>query len=89
MPLRTVRILCFGDSLTEGYTQYGNMFHPYAHTMMKTLRLAFPEIKLDISVKGMSGDRVMPPYGNFRPRLGEICTSPSNINVAMLVGGCS
>ncbi|KAJ2893092.1 GDSL-like Lipase/Acylhydrolase [Zalerion maritima] len=69
MPLRTVRILCFGDSLTCGYTQDGTMYHPYAHNMMKILRMAFPEVKLDISVEGEAGDYVCPPQGYFYQRL--------------------
>ena len=49
------------------------MFHPYAHTMMKTLRMAFPEIKLDISVKGEPGDEVSSRAGTFYIRLKHEC----------------
>ena len=27
----TMRVLCFGDSLTAGYWENGRRFHPYAH----------------------------------------------------------
>lgn len=72
MPLRHVRLLCFGDSLTAGWTHNGSFYYPYAYTMMKTLRVAFPEIKLDISVKGEPSDLVVPSRGEFVSRMAEI-----------------
>ena len=34
---KEVRILCFGDSLTEGYYNYGMAFSPYSETMERTI----------------------------------------------------
>ena len=34
----TMRVLCFGDSLTAGYWEGGRRFHPYAHDAMQLLR---------------------------------------------------
>lgn len=34
---KTLRILCFGDSLTEGYTNYGLVFRPYSTTLKTVL----------------------------------------------------
>jgi len=36
---KTFNILCFGDSLTEGYYNYGQRFHPYSKSLMKQLNI--------------------------------------------------
>jgi len=36
-----LRILCLGDSLTEGYTLYGMEFSPYSRSMQNTLEMYF------------------------------------------------
>jgi hypothetical protein len=33
----TMRVLCFGDSLTAGYWENGRRFHPYANEAMRLL----------------------------------------------------
>lgn len=69
-----LRILCFGDSLTEGYTRSGTLFHPYAESLNAYLKKAFPTTELHVDIEGLSGDRVCPP-GLFMPRMEAKCKS--------------
>ena len=39
---KMVRILCFGDSLTEGFYHHGLKFHPYATRLTKLLNDSKP-----------------------------------------------
>ncbi|KAI8815999.1 SGNH hydrolase-type esterase domain-containing protein [Fimicolochytrium jonesii] len=64
------RILCVGDSLTEGYHHYGTAFHPYSLTLERSL-LNYPRFKdasFTVTTDGRSGDRVLSP-GTFVSRL--------------------
>lgn len=54
----TLRILCFGDSLTAGYTHYGLEHYPYSDYLEKTLQKFLPSTKINIDNAGLSGDRV-------------------------------
>jgi hypothetical protein len=73
---KPLRILCFGDSLTEGYTNNGLNYIPYSDTLLQKLQSA-PSLtsKYDITVDtdGMSGDQVT---GSFRGRMEDCCISP-------------
>lgn len=77
----TVKILCFGNSLTAGYTQDGLAYFPYADTMEPTLRKLVPSLEnahLVIDVDGLPGDRAMSPQGRGLPRLQERLLKGSN-----------
>jgi len=71
MEPKPLRILCFGDSLTEGYTHHGLSYAPYCTTMEQVLTAALPEKEWDISVdeQGVSGELVLHMGG----RMSEIC----------------
>ncbi|CAB4484707.1 SGNH hydrolase [Rhizophagus irregularis] len=62
-----VSILLLGDSLTVGYTQRNQTYHPYAIQLKKDFEKA--SIQADIVVNGQSGDRVVD--GRFERRLRE------------------
>ncbi|CAG8511764.1 10160_t:CDS:2 [Paraglomus occultum] len=64
-------ILLIGDSLTEGYSQYGLVFHPYAQTLQKL----FDKAGIDVMIeqKGVSGERVC--AGTMQQRLRESLTA--------------
>jgi lysophospholipase L1-like esterase len=62
-----IRVLCFGDSLTAGYSQYGTVFHPYCEILESLLQRAFPGETISVVENGMSGDMVS--VGNFQTRL--------------------
>ncbi|KAK3985688.1 SGNH hydrolase-type esterase domain-containing protein [Cladorrhinum sp. PSN332] len=53
-----LRILCFGDSLTVGYSSWGTVFHPYSDKMSQMVQMAFPEHEITTEVDGMSGDTI-------------------------------
>jgi hypothetical protein len=71
--MESVNILCFGDSLTEGYSHWGMSVTPYADNMRKWLEAAWPSTKLTVDVNGMSGDFVVP--GLFLKRITSSCES--------------
>lgn len=56
------RILCFGDSLTDGYPAA----HPYAGKLVEKLEAAFPLYDVQVEVDGLPGDQVQ---GNFLRRM--------------------
>ncbi|CAF9940171.1 hypothetical protein IMSHALPRED_001775 [Imshaugia aleurites] len=59
---KSLRILCFGDSLTAGYTSYGWEFHPYADHLRAGLQHALSTSDIEIDVAGLSGDQVQGSY---------------------------
>ncbi|CCC06092.1 hypothetical protein SMACR_00309 [Sordaria macrospora] len=67
MPNSKLRILCFGDSLTEGYSGWGSRFTPYSTKLGEMLRMAFPDVEMEIVTDGLSGDLVT-GRGSFLPR---------------------
>jgi hypothetical protein len=69
--MESIRILCFGDSLTEGYSYYGQEFTPYAGNMKAWLHAAWPATKVTVDVDGLSGDRVA--RGSFLSRITAKC----------------
>lgn len=71
----TIRILCFGDSLTAGYSLFGLKFTPYAETLRPWLEASWPQTKLYIDVDGLSGDRVV--SGSFLSRIESKCKTTS------------
>lgn len=57
--LKSLRILCFGDSLTAGYSGYGYFHYPYAKQIRERLKEALPTTEVTVDVSGLSGDRVI------------------------------
>lgn len=57
-----LRILCFGDSLTAGYSRYGLLHFPYADHLRNKLQAAFPATEIHTDVEGMSGAQVEDQY---------------------------
>lgn len=55
------RILCFGDSLTEGYTfQESGEFHPYSTALSKLLDEHCRQEAVVVDTAGVSGEMVIP-----------------------------
>ena len=69
---KSLRILCFGDSLTAGYTSYGWEFYPYADHLRVGLQHMLSTSDIDIHVDGFSGDQVR---GGYLPRIKRKCAS--------------
>lgn len=55
---KRLRILCFGDSLTAGYTRFGLEFHPYADHLRAGLQNSLSTSDIETEVAGFSGDQV-------------------------------
>lgn len=51
-----MRILCFGDSLTAGYSGMGTSYTPYHEKLVKRLEEAFPDLRVEIEEDGVPGD---------------------------------
>ncbi|KAI1007332.1 hypothetical protein K3495_g889 [Podosphaera aphanis] len=68
----TRHILCFGDSLTAGFTRWGVDDHPYGLALTSCLEKKFPQLHFVIDVQGLGGDRVISPPGRFLPRMREL-----------------
>ena len=62
-----VRILCFGASITAGWSQLGLRYYPYANTLEARLKEAFPHMKFSIQVDGLPGDTII--QGQYMKRL--------------------
>lgn len=67
---KSLRILCFGDSLTAGYTSYGCEFYPYADHLRAGLQHKLSTSDIEVDVAGMSGDQVQ---GNYFSRIQAKC----------------
>lgn len=60
---RLLRILCFGDSLTAGYSALGAVHHPYHGRMEQMLAMAFPHVRVEVAEDGESGETVTHMFG--------------------------
>lgn len=69
--LRSLRILCFGDSLTAGYSGDGYFHYPYAAQVRKKLKENLPDTETTVDVSGLSGDQVI--AGHFLRRIKWMC----------------
>ncbi|KAL2199507.1 SGNH hydrolase-type esterase domain-containing protein [Corynascus similis CBS 632.67] len=53
-----LRILCFGDSLTAGYSGWGSVHHPYSEMLENMLSMAYPDLNIITVEDGLSGSTV-------------------------------
>jgi len=75
-PAQTLRILCFGDSLTEGYTRMGQNWTPYSEEMKTVLdERGRKGLKIDVITEGRSGE--LASAGGFLRRMETACASVS------------
>lgn len=70
---KSLKILCFGDSLTAGYTMMGLASHSYADFLEIYLAHLFPSTKFMIDVSGLPGDRVVGSGSQFLNRMQNRC----------------
>jgi hypothetical protein len=62
--MKELRILCFGASLVEGFTQSGMKYTPYSTSMVRKLKEEFPAAELQADVDGKSGQMVVLHFKN-------------------------
>ena len=70
---KNLKILCFGNSLTAGFTMMGLASYPYADFIEAYLAPLFPSTKLLIDVSGLPGDRVVGSGSQFLNRMQNRC----------------
>ncbi|KAG5926826.1 hypothetical protein E4U42_002932 [Claviceps africana] len=56
MSQQSLRILCFGDSLTAGFHDFGMSFHPYSIAFTAALKAALPHMAITVHHSGKNGD---------------------------------
>ncbi|KAJ5930834.1 hypothetical protein N7466_006327 [Penicillium verhagenii] len=68
MSANSLSILCFGDSLTQGFHSWGLSKHPYADELVDVLEKHFPSLRLKITadVAGQPGDTVVYAEGAIK-----------------------
>ncbi|CAF9927592.1 hypothetical protein IMSHALPRED_007247 [Imshaugia aleurites] len=67
------RILCFGASITTGWSQLGLRYYPYASTLEARLKEALPNRHFSIQVDGLPGDTVI--EGQYTKRLRSLIST--------------
>ena len=81
-----IRILCFGASITAGWSQLGTRYYPYACTLEARLKKALPNRQFGIKVAGLPGDTVI--QGQYSKRLRSlISTATSPYDWVIVQGG--
>ncbi|KAH7397924.1 SGNH hydrolase-type esterase domain-containing protein [Cadophora sp. MPI-SDFR-AT-0126] len=68
----SLRVLCFGDSLTAGHTQGGSLLHPYGISLKSSLEKALPSWNIATDIQGLGGDQAVSPPGLFFPRMDKL-----------------
>ena len=83
---KRLRILCFGDSLTAGYTSMGTEHYPYAVHLRTGLQQMLNTPDIDVEIAGLSGDQVQ---GQYLKRIRAACTGNtcSNYDWIIIMGG--
>ena len=76
-------ILCFGDSLTSGYYNHGQAFHPYSQRLGQLLN---SDRKLRYYVKTSGKVREM-AHGSMAKRLPEVLGNSSRFDWVIILGG--
>jgi lysophospholipase L1-like esterase len=70
---KSLNILCFGDSLTAGYSAYGMRFTPYSTWLKTMLEEELTGVKkVNVDTDGVSGELVL---RGFRGRMEKRCAS--------------
>ncbi|KAG5985089.1 hypothetical protein E4U55_001592 [Claviceps digitariae] len=84
MPDKSLQILCFGDSLTSGFHDFGQSFHPYAIAFTAKLQAALPHMTIDVHHNGKNGD--VGAWTPFNERLKQECSKRNYDWVIILAG---
>ncbi|UPK99088.1 hypothetical protein LCI18_010023 [Fusarium solani-melongenae] len=84
MGRKTLRILCFGDSLTSGYFAWGMGSHPYALKLEDRLTGAFPDVDFEVVADGQPGD--IASFERFRKRM-EAAWRKKTFDWTIILGG--
>lgn len=80
-----VRILCFGASITAGWSQLGSRYYPYANTLETRLKEALPGRYFAVQIDGLPGDTAV--YGQYMKRLRSLTSTTSSPYDFVIVQG--
>lgn len=81
-----IRVLCFGASITAGWSQLGLSYYPYAHALEARLKDILPDTHFSIQVDGLPGDTVI--GGQYAKRLHSLLSSATrSYNWIIIQGG--
>ena len=67
------RLLCFGNSLTQGWSRGGLACYPYSEHLRIPLQHIMPNSQIEIDVDGLPGDRVVGNGAQFLRRIESRC----------------
>ena len=78
-----VRILAFGDSLTEGWCYFGTEFHPYSRKLQILLQSLPLSKSFNIVNRGVSGETTE----QMQARLPQVLDKDGPFDLAIVLGG--
>ncbi|KAG5914557.1 hypothetical protein E4U53_004621 [Claviceps sorghi] len=84
MAHQSLRILCFGDSLTSGFHDFGQSFHPYSIAFAAVVQAALPHMTVTVHDSGKNGD--VGAWTPFNERLKRECSKHTYDWVIILAG---
>lgn len=81
-----LKVLAFGASLVEGYTNFGRDFHPFGITLRTKLSSVLSDLGITVDINGQSGDRVLARIGGtYLQRLQSACKP--HYDLVIILGG--
>lgn len=82
---KVIRILAFGNSLTEGYRKYGFKYHPYTTRLQELLLSSVKNTNVifEIVNHGVSGETTK----DMTPRLAKILDDGASFDLVIILGG--
>lgn len=78
-----VRILAFGDSLTEGWCSFGAKFHPYTSKLQSLLQSLCKSKSFNIVNRGVSGETT----DQMNSRLPVVLDKDGPLDLVIILGG--
>ena len=79
---RVIRILAFGDSLTEGWYRNGTRFHPYTSRLLELLS-PIENTTFEVNNHGVSGETTRA----MTPRLARVLAQHDPYDLTIILGG--
>lgn len=77
------RILAFGDSLTEGWCDFGSKFHPYTRKLQSLIQSLSNAKSVDVVNRGVSGETT----DQMNSRLGLVLDKDGPFDLVIILGG--
>ena len=81
----SIRILCFGASITAGWSQLGLRYYPYASALEAHLKTSLPNIHFSVQTDGLPGDTVV--QGQYPKRLHALTSSATTAYDFIVIQG--